>query len=216
MILHRTFSDLVGKYCDDDILAGRLWAEIVACHSEEGRHYHTLAHLEFMLDALDAVWDTIHDRDAVSFALFYHDIVYIPGREDNETQSAALAGARLAEIGFPQTGIEKVVRWIMATRHHTDTGERDADTFLDADLSSGLARSQEAHREVSRQIRQEYAAYPDAVFNAGRAQIIRHFLEMPWIFKTPGFQDRFERRARENLQTELACLAHVDAGGDAS
>jgi predicted metal-dependent HD superfamily phosphohydrolase len=148
--LQRTFSDLVGKYCDNDILAGWLWEEIVTGHSEPGRHYHTLAHLEFMLDALD------------------------------------------------------------------DTGEHDADAFLDADLSSGLARPQEAHREVSKQIRQEYAAYPDAVFNAGRAQIIRHFLEMPRIFKTPGFHARFERQARENLQTELACLIHVDVGGNAS
>ncbi|MDR1462655.1 MAG: hypothetical protein LBI68_05920 [Azoarcus sp.] len=212
-LLHKVFFDLAKSYCGGDALAERLWEEIASRYSAAERHYHTLEHLDFMLSELDRLRLLIRDWDVSMFALFYHDAVYEATRNDNEEQSAALAVARMGEIGFPKVDIEKAVRLILATKDHTMAAEGDAAYFLDADLSSGLGRPWAAHRRVIKQLRQEYEMYSDTAFNEGRMKFINHLLETPRIFKTQHFHERFEHQARENMRTELAlqkgCPLHV-------
>jgi predicted metal-dependent HD superfamily phosphohydrolase len=204
MLLHEVFFGLVKGYCDDGAWVEKLWEEIASRYSATGRHYHTLEHLGFMLSEFGKVRTFIRNWDTNLFALFYHDAVYVPGREDNEKQSAALAAMRLDEIGFPQASIEKTVHLILATKDHSVAAEGDTAYFLDADLASGLGRSPEAHREVIKQVRREYEMYSDAVFGEGRMNFVRHLLEMPRIFKTQHFHEQFEHQARENMRAELS------------
>jgi predicted metal-dependent HD superfamily phosphohydrolase len=203
-LLRGVFFDLVQGYCADEAQGKRLWQEIVRRHSKKaGRRYHTLAHLDFMLSELNGVRAVLRNEHVVLFALFYHDAVYVPGNTDNEAQSAALAATRLAGIGFSPTDTQGVVDLILATRDHFVATSEDAAYFLDADLTSGLGRPWNAHQKVMQHIRQEYAAFSDAAFHAGRAQFIRQILKEARIFKTPHFFARFEHQARENLRREL-------------
>ncbi|MDR3323379.1 MAG: hypothetical protein LBS89_04150 [Zoogloeaceae bacterium] len=200
--LQSTFLALTRQFTPNVSSCEKLWDEIAACYSEHGRHYHTLRHLEYMLYELQAVKASLHDPDAVLFALYYHDIIYAPGSDNNEEESADLAAARLAEISCPSPRIQKVVQMILATKDHAASGDSDTDFLTDADLSL-LGVSKAEYRVLSSQIRQEYARYPAPVYHAGRKQVLRHFLSMPQIFKTRHFYEKFEGRARENLEGEL-------------
>ena len=71
--------------------AARWWTELERRHTEPQRHYHTLEHLEAMFRHWDAHRDALRDPEAVALAIFFHDIVYQPGRADNEAESAKLA-----------------------------------------------------------------------------------------------------------------------------
>ncbi|MNJ03033.1 hypothetical protein D3C73_1632060 [compost metagenome] len=56
-------------------------------------------------------------------------------------------------------------------------------------------------------MRQEYAIYPDLVYNPGRKNVLLHFLAMDRIFKTDYFFEKYEKPARENLRKEAELLA---------
>jgi predicted metal-dependent HD superfamily phosphohydrolase len=202
MKLQTTFLECCGKYTDNARLRDQLWRELVRCYSESGRRYHTLEHLEHLLSSLRPVREHIHDWDAVLFAVYYHDIVYVPQGRKNEAQSAEIATARLGEIAFPPERTLKVARMILATEQHMASEDSDCNYFTDADLSS-LGVSRETYRAQAKRIREEFAMYPDAAYRAGRQHFIQHILAMPRIFETAYFHERFERQARENLADEL-------------
>jgi predicted metal-dependent HD superfamily phosphohydrolase len=202
MKLQQTFLDLSGKYTANASLRDRFWHEIASAYSGGGRRYHTLNHLEHMFLGLEPVRAAIHDWDAVLFALYYHDIVYDPASDQNEVRSAGFGAARLGEIACPPARIQRVVQMILATRDHAASEDGDTNYFTDADLSV-FGKGQADYLVSSRQIRQEYSIYPDAVYNPGRKRVIQHFLAMPRIFKTAYFHEKLEHQARENLANEL-------------
>lgn len=200
-----TFMALVGRHTDNPGPAERGWDEIAACYTDKKRHYHTLQHLSNLLVSLESVRKNITDWDTVLFALFYHDIVYKATRKDNEEKSAELARLRLEAIGYPADRTARCVAHILATKSHAPGADGDTDLFTDADL--GILGADEAtYREYARQVRAEYAVYPDFMYYPGRRKVLAHFLEMPYIFKTPEFRHLFEEQARTNLKNEYALL----------
>ena len=66
--------------------------ELAAAYAAPGRHYHNLAHIEDCLAALAQVEGlSAHERELLSEAIWWHDVVYDPTRSDNEELSAQLA-----------------------------------------------------------------------------------------------------------------------------
>jgi predicted metal-dependent HD superfamily phosphohydrolase len=66
--------------------------ELSAAYAAPGRHYHNLAHIEDCLGLLAGVDGlSAHERDILSEAIWWHDVVYVPSRPDNEELSAQLA-----------------------------------------------------------------------------------------------------------------------------
>ncbi len=175
-------------------VAERWLRELQTRYSEPHRHYHTLAHIEHMLELLP------HADETVVAAVWFHDAVYDGPR--NEERSAELAACALHELGFAQ--IPLVERMILATKRH-ERGDlpEPALAFLDADLAI-LGSDRERYDEYVRQVRQEYAHVPDDAFRTGRNAILRAFLSRPRLYFTDEFFERFERAARANLQRELS------------
>jgi predicted metal-dependent HD superfamily phosphohydrolase len=56
-------------------------------------------------------------------------------------------------------------------------------------------------------IRKEYNFYPDFMYKPGRQKVLQHFIQMPRIYKTDYFHDRYEEKARDNLHVELKELS---------
>ena len=68
--------------------------ELVAAYTAPGRHYHNLAHIEDCLAALARVDDlSAAEREILTQAIWWHDVVYDATRTDNEELSARLAEA---------------------------------------------------------------------------------------------------------------------------
>jgi predicted metal-dependent HD superfamily phosphohydrolase len=179
--------------------AGRWWNDVAARYAEGHRHYHTLRHIEEMLDLLP------HADETVLAAVWFHDAVY--GESSNEEQSAILAREALTALRFPPETIGIVESLILATKTH-DPAQLDArfHPFLDADLAI-LGSAPERYQEYTEQVRREYEHVREAFFRGARAAILDRLLSRPRIYASDEFFARFERQARENIARELSAMS---------
>ena len=205
MTLRERWLALAQRYSTDATLASQLWEEIAENYSGSKRHYHTLEHLENLFAELENVQPQIRQWDGLSFSVFYHDVIYNVKKHDNEEQSAVFAAARLQQLNVPAEMITSCAAQINATKSHTLSEEPDTNLFTDADLSV-LGKPWPQYETYFRQVRKEYAIYPDLLYKPGRKKVLRHFLEMERIFKTEVFREKYEQQARENLRRELELL----------
>jgi predicted metal-dependent HD superfamily phosphohydrolase len=184
--------------------------ELARAYSEPGRHYHNLDHIAALLELLDRHGEAIRNRDAIEFAIFFHDAVYVPARSDNEAASAALARARLTELGAGDALVREVERLVLATRHGASIADADSDPdlalLLDLDLSI-LGAERPAYAAYAHAIRREYAIVPDMLYRPGRRRVLAEFLARPRIYATPCLRDLWEAPARANLEWESTTLA---------
>ena len=184
--------------------------ELVRAYSEPGRHYHNLDHIAALLQLLDRHGEAVRNREAVELAIFFHDAVYVPTRSDNEAVSAALARARLIELGAGDALVSEVERLILATRHGASVADADSDPDLallvDLDLSI-LGAERPAYAAYAQAIRREYAVVPNLLYRPGRRRVLAEFLARPRIYATPHLRDLWEDAARANLEWESTTLA---------
>jgi predicted metal-dependent HD superfamily phosphohydrolase len=202
-MLKQTFTQLVSGYAGNNQLATELWNEIEISYSGKKRFYHTLAHLENLLIQLLEVKNNIQHWDTILFTLYYHDCVYNALQSDNEEKSAGLAEQRMTQMAIPAEIIAACKAQILATKKHLDNTDTDTNYFTDADLSI-LGTDWDTYSAYFKNVRKEYAIYPDVIYNPGRRKVLKHFLAMERIFKTDYFYTKFERQAKENLQRELS------------
>lgn len=180
--------------------------QLLAAYSGRQRHYHTLQHLRECLAHFEAAGSLARHPARVELALWFHDAVYEPGRDDNEQRSAEWARAALVAAGCGDAVAQHVHDLVLATRHQPDApppGDPDEAVLLDIDLAI-LGAAPARFDEYERQIRAEYAAVPEDAFRAGRAQLLRGFLARPRIYATEAYHAALDARARENLQRVLA------------
>jgi predicted metal-dependent HD superfamily phosphohydrolase len=204
-MLKETFIQLIGNYTTDARLITQLWTEVETNYSNKKRYYHTLTHIENLLQQLLAVKTKIKEWDTILFTLYYHDIIYNPLKTTNEEKSAEFAENRMQLVGVPQPIINNCVNQIVATKKHLLSADNDTNIFTDADLSI-LGQPWEVYEQYYKQVRKEYALYPDLIYNPGRKKVLQHFLQMLQIFKTDYFFEKFEEQAKENLKKELLQL----------
>lgn len=182
--------------------------ELLNRYAEPQRHYHTLQHIHALLSLTGKYISLISRPDLLRLAIWYHDAVYNPQREDNEEQSAILARKHLTEMAFPPEVIATVEQYILATKRHSfppGTATPDGLFFLDLDLSI-LAAPPDQYDQYTRQIREEFSRYPGFLYRSGRKKVMKHFLDKPRIYLTPHCHEMWEKKARENLTRELQSL----------
>lgn len=201
-MLENTFFDLLKKYTNDENLVENFWSEIKENYSGSKRYYHTLQHLENLLQVLSPIKAKINDWDTLLFTLFYHDVIYNATKGDNEKKSAEFAIVRMQTIDIVNIQIEKCKAQILATKKHILSTDSDTNYFIDADLSV-LGHDWETYSNYYQNVRKEYSIYPNILYNAGRKKVLKHFLAMDNIYKTNYFFQEFEQKAKENLQREL-------------
>jgi predicted metal-dependent HD superfamily phosphohydrolase len=204
-VLQETFIELLKNYTNNNSLVNELWAEVEKSYNHKKRHYHSLIHLQNLLEQLTTVKDTILNWDCILFTLYYHDVIYNALKSDNEEQSALLAEKRMQQIGVSTDSIALCKNQILATKSHVKSADNDTNYFTDADLSV-LGQSWDIYTNYYKSIRKEYSIYPDLLYNPGRKKVLNHFLAMERIFKTNYFYDKFEIQAKQNLQMELDLL----------
>jgi predicted metal-dependent HD superfamily phosphohydrolase len=181
----------------------RAFAELCCAYREPHRHYHTLQHLEHMLGLVYASGNV---QPAALWATWYHDVVYQPGRSDNEQRSADHARVILTQLNIPQPIIAHTEQIILATRSHTFAGtDAVLQGVLDADMAI-LGTAPDRYRQYCEQVRREFALAPEPLFRQGRRHFLEQVLAQSRIFATDWFWQRFEVQARENLASELAAL----------
>ncbi|REC56609.1 hypothetical protein DRF62_03375 [Chryseobacterium piscium] len=205
MILKDRFESLYLNFSEDKILVEKFWIEIEKSYSGKSRHYHNLQHLETLFEEIENVKDKIKNFNTISFSIFYHDVIYDATSKFNEEKSADLAKERLGAVGLNNEDVQQVYEQILATKSHKKSDDEDTNFLLDADLSI-LGKSSQVYLEYTKQIRKEYSIYPDFLYKPGRKKVLQHFLALESIFKTEYFKNKYETRARENIEFELSIL----------
>ncbi|WP_249999537.1 metal-dependent phosphohydrolase [Actinoplanes sp. M2I2] len=206
--------NLVGRFREAVRAAGATAADadldaaagyLIGRWSEPQRQYHTVVHLSAVLDVVDRFAGLAPHPERVRLAAWMHDAVYDPRAlgDANERDSAEFAEVLLATLGVPDETAAEVARLVGLTAGHA-TGENDPDGELlcDADLAV-LAGDDEAYAAYTAAIRREYAHVPDEDFQAGRAQVLKALLELPSIYRLEPLRERWESKARANLEREL-------------
>jgi predicted metal-dependent HD superfamily phosphohydrolase len=203
--LKPAWETLCSRYSADTALVTQLWEELEQAYTSKGRYYHTLDHLAYMLQLAEEHKPNARRNDLLRFAIFYHDIVYSSTRSDNEEKSAAIAEKHLARLGLGSADIAFVKEMILATKVHQQQSDDTLNLLLDLDLAI-LGADDEKYEAYSQAVRQEYGLYPDIIYKPGRRKVLQHFLDQPNIYKTSIFKQKYEAKARLNLQRELKRL----------
>jgi predicted metal-dependent HD superfamily phosphohydrolase len=203
--LNETYVDLLFNYRTNRATIYKLWDEISLKLTESHRHYHHFGHLENLIHELEPIKAEFYDWNAVLLSVFYHDVIYYAIASDNEEQSAELAKKHLVEVNCHQKTIDLVYEMIMATKSHQIIQKNDINLFTDADLAI-LGAEQEVYQNYAAAIRQEYSVFPDPIYIPGRKKVLLHFLKMERIFKTDYFFQKYEEKARINIENEFKSL----------
>jgi len=187
--------------------ANAVLGDLCRRYCESGRAYHNLDHVMAMLDAVSGFAEDLHDPVAVRLAVWFHDAVYDPRRNDNEEESAAYASVALSRAGALPTLLPTIERLILATKtHQTPLDDTDCHILLDADLAV-LGSSEADYDRYARAIRAEYAWVPEQDYRAGRKKVLEGFLEHDRLYYTEALFNTHEAAARANLRREIESLA---------
>lgn len=194
---------LVNRFANSET-ANLCFCRLLQHYSNPDRYYHNLDHLKDLFVHFETSKFKLANPDWVVLAIFYHDAIYEVKRSDNELVSAAYAQKDMTALGFSERETRAVVQMIEATAKHfppPDTS-RDLRYFLDFDLAI-LGAEQEVYAAYAKKIRQEYAIYPDEVYQEGRKNVLEKLSNRDQLFQTQDYFELYEKKARENIQWEI-------------
>jgi predicted metal-dependent HD superfamily phosphohydrolase len=180
-----------------------VYADLRSRYDAPYRRFHNMGHIQDCLRNCDEVASLLVDRDAVEFALWFHDAVYDVGASTNELRSADLFLTVTA--GAPFLFRHRVCDHILATRHCSTVQGNDRRFIVDIDLSGFGAPWDEFMRNGAL-LREESADVPDARYHCGQVAFLSRLQQRRFFFATEYFRTRFESTAQENLRRVLADL----------
>jgi predicted metal-dependent HD superfamily phosphohydrolase len=172
--------------------------ELFRHYNEPSRFYHNSKHIVACLSQLDLFESLCERKDEVAAALWFHDAIYDTHRDDNEMQSAELAGGYLKSEDLAEEVIERIKAMILATKTHTGQSV-DERLMCDIDLAI-LGADSAAFSHYDANIRKEYSWVPDETYRSARRQIFKGFLQRDCIYFMDAVRQRYELQARNNLR----------------
>lgn len=177
------------------------------------RKYHTLQHIAEGLADLRRVKENAENPLALMLAWLYHDGVYDTLRHDNEEQSAALLERDCAAFHFPDSFIEYAKDLVLLTEHFRSPPSSlsiDQQMMLDTDLAI-LGSSEKRFRQYCDDIQREYQWVIDQfgleLYSQRRAKVLDTFVERSSLYHTPFFREKYEAKAKDNLEKEILRLS---------
>ena len=200
-MLRRQWHGLLSNWAVDAALAERTFEEVRKHYGGPGRFYHTLNHVQNVLQAVESLGSCARNLNAVKLATWLHDVIYDSRASDNEEQSAAFAERLCEQLPIPEGRL--VATLIRKTKTHDSDGDADAQVLIDADLAI-LGASKSVYWAYAEQIRQEYSWVPEREYRMGRQRVLQGFLDKPTIFR---LLCHLEEPARRNLSAEIHRLA---------
>lgn len=188
--------------------AGEVYNDLMRRYGEPHRRYHNKNHIEQCLTEAREIKTLALNYPALEMALWFHDVIYDPQKQNNEERSAALAFITLEGAFMKTEFAQQVANLILATKHLVPPAENDEKFIVDIDLAS-FGLPQDRFDENTRLIRQEYDFVPTSDFITGRIKVLKGFLSRPSIYQTPFFQKKYEKSAQANLKHSVTQLSSL-------
>jgi len=196
--------DLTLKRAEAQGASPFLIEEILGAYSGNGRYYHVISHLRHMFEVYDRFFSG--PNIALELTFWYHDFFYDPMLKGNEIKSANFAQARVERmLQVPSEVGAHVRELILFTQYARQPVTRDEMIIHDIDLSV-FGESTDRFDKYEQDIRLEYAFVPDPIYNTGRAEVLRRFLQDPF-YSTPEMQfSSYETLAQMNIRKSIEAL----------
>jgi len=177
--------------------------------SGERRSYHNLVHIGKVDEMLSKYSYLARNFVALKFAGDGHDVIYVPGSETNEEDSANFMKEIMTKLGIPDSVIAETGRIILITKEHKTTDD-DVDGKLMIDADFAIFASPKADYDAYAQgIWQEYVGsgkVSEEAFRKGRGNLIKGWLGQDRIFLVNEIRQELEPMAKQNLERELLRL----------
>lgn len=189
----------------------KVYAELSTIYSQSHRYYHTIEHINQCLGEYEQFMDKNPSlfflKREVYLALWFHDVVYNPHSKLNEENSVEI---------FSQWAIEKdlsinedvVKELILGTKTHSSSSkeyELEHDIVNDIDLSI-LGQPENIYLIYRENIRKEYKHVPVDKYYVSRTKFVEEFLNKKNIYSLKYFQNKYEAKAKKNLESEYRFL----------
>ncbi len=181
------------------------------------RYYHTITHVIQSLHLYDEIKNNItdgHSRLALQFAIFYHDIIYVPQNGDDFNIKHSVESANDALLKFKEDEnqirfVNLVQKYITSTNHKylfshqmiRNNLDRNSAFMSDIDLYN-LAIGWEQFQKNNINIRKEYKMFSDDDFNESQIDFFKKLLSLERIFLTSEFRI-YENLAQNNINKQL-------------
>ena len=178
-------------------------------YSEPTREYHNLNHVLRSRRLLDETSEYVQNKNNLAVAIWFHDIIYDPAGQNNETNSAEIATNCLKQYGnISNSEVEKLILCTDYISHKPRTN--DEMLMVDIDFSI-LGTDEKEYIQYSNGIlkeREHLNIKPEYYFEK-RLQFLQHIINREKIFFTKCFKERFEEKARKNITNEIKIIRHI-------
>src|SRR4051812_2563084 len=101
-VMAQKWHDLLSAWHVDSVLAGHKFNVFLRHFLEQGRFYHTLDHIQVVLETVESLGSSARSLNAIKFAAWLHDVIYDSKASDNEERSAEFAERLCQELAIPE------------------------------------------------------------------------------------------------------------------
>ena len=175
------------------------WHEILENYTKKWKFYHNLNHVYSFVNLFEKYNKFIKNyKNEFLISIYFHDIIYIPSRNDNEEESINMFNKFYNEVKPNNLNKEKVIEFIAETKNHSLSKDYDfeLDLFLDMDMQ---IVSDENWEDYENKIRKEYCFVDETEYKNKRRQFLQSLVNKNRIFRTQIFYDTYEQIAKNNI-----------------
>ena len=175
------------------------WHEILENYTKKWKFYHNLNHVYSFVNLFEKYNKFINNyKNEFLISIYFHDIIYIPSRNDNEEESINMFNKFYNEVKPNNLNKEKVIEFIAETKNHSLSKDYDfeLDLFLDMDMQ---IVSDENWEDYENKIRKEYCFVDETEYKNKRRQFLQSLVNKNRIFRTQIFYDTYEQIAKNNI-----------------
>lgn len=175
------------------------------------RFYHNQEHIEEMItNSRD-----FHCRydHALMAAIVYHDVIYVPGAQDNESKSAALMHMRLTGDKYYGGDVKTLYHaevMIRSTKHHELPNTNDEDLLhgcaymSDLDMMR-LGQPWEIFQKHTENLTREFVpVIGQEAWDKGRVDFLKGLINKNRVFHTLDYHLKYDNQMRLNIQRSVS------------
>lgn len=177
--------------------------------------YHNLEHIHRMLDHAKEIIGCPPLSKELELAIWYHDVIFVPGKRNNEFSSAKFFKVVATQLSMPDRVNKNIIEnLILLTARHLDVLATDNEdvigytgmVMLDADLAGFANTNYSEYLDINAALRTESAHLSDTKYVTGQIGFLEALLNKPSIYYTDYAKAVWEDRARLNIGKTIHLL----------
>ena len=175
------------------------WHEILENYTKKWKFYHNLNHVYSFVNLFEKYNKSINNyKNEFLISIYFHDIIYIPSRNDNEEESINMFNKFYNEVKPNNLNKEKVIEFIADTKNHSLSKDYDFELELFLDMDMQIV-ADENWEDYENKIRKEYCFVDETEYKNKRRQFLQSLVNKNRIFRTQIFYDTYEQIAKNNI-----------------